>query len=214
MRLIAALGLALFGLLTLVGCDTPPKARRIVAGPVEAMESDPLRIHGSFRIEEVSPGHGISSFATGGACLVANLNPVKLPADKGAAYDGTCNGRGDTFCNDLLPANLKADTKTAWHSYCIDNICWTRPGSKEDFCEQSAMHNGRPWGTGWFNVPIPHWVSVRKLYADRGVQGKVKWRVLACLNGTDSAGAAANTACAGNSGEKMLVDGDVAQIGN
>ncbi|MDB6163492.1 MAG: hypothetical protein JWL98_924 [Xanthomonadaceae bacterium] len=156
--------------------------KQIVAGPIKVSGG---RISGSFRVDEPRRG-GITSNGTGGACLVAELgnracNTQDDCADLGKKY----HPDGSAYC---LPAESKHRHKT----------CWVR-GADLDYCRKSPM------------VPLPlnTTLALPDVEPHRlPSMHRIRWRVLACLNGYDEIAKTDNRACADPTGKKPKMTSD------
>lgn len=155
-----------------------PEKRKIDAGIINV--TDQPQIQGSFKIYKSSQG-GILSYGTGGACLVADLNP-SIPTMSTAGRK--CSKNAD--CNEGLPF-------AGWQGYCDtdgDKRCWVRPGPPQshELCNKSAFYGPppQPWPDDiWNKSNDPKFdVSLfRQSYPT--LRHPVRWRVVACLNGAD-----------------------------
>jgi hypothetical protein len=167
-------------------------------------------VRGSFSIIALlNNPRAIRSIGTGGACMVADLNHLNIPARTplgtvekpvsppvGLPYRGYC--QTSSQCNGSLPAG--------WAGYCIENACWTRPGGGE-YCTRSTPDNGgQPWELGVDHpVPLngaspapsePPYIDVSAIYKILEQRSKmhgfrqrwINWRIHACLNGIDAKG--------------------------
>ena len=154
----------------------------------DAIEFTDPTLKGSFEISIGGKG-AIPSDGTGGACLVADLNPFHMPE---IPHDPAWKCSANSDCGKGLPP--------AWagYGYCDEKegTCWVRPGPPNDkhLCNKSPED---PWEVG-----IPHasntepfdlsanysWYAVaadglvlRRSFSDI-FPGPVRWRVVACLN--------------------------------
>jgi hypothetical protein len=169
---------------------------------IQVQGTSPLTIHGSFyigspeivdlpnRSTELQIGQTIVSHGTGGACLIADLHLKGIPKSGSCITDSECtNALMDTYTTGkyLDPITLQAKAR-AWHSYCVDGTCWTRPGPDVSHCVKSINQNGgRPWPTGLHPIPTPPEASIQDMYRELGIgiNEPVLWRVHACMNGSN-----------------------------
>ena len=187
----------------------PGKDLTIHAENIQVQGTNPRTILGSFYIGPpvAGPGHGkkkstvptILSHGTGGACLIADLNFKGIP-DLG----GRCTT--NAACTDAIPEKYKKD----WYGYCVAGTCWTRPGPQSSLCLIHSRKNGAaPWSTGSHQIPTSP-AGIVDTYRELGIGGNkpVKWRVHACMNGSD--GPVDNIDCAddGSTGKSLnrLID--------
>lgn len=165
------------------GLWTPGKT--IKANPIDFSPlSNPKKIQGSFRISS-SPSHNaIPSPGTGGACLIADLNQFGIP-EMPSGQNRKCEKNSD--CKVGLPER--------WSGYCDVNgekTCWVRPGpDNDDLCNKSpsqpwAEDVDHPAGKVPFDLTVPRYPAPSPLESFSAVYpGRIRWRVLACLNGVD-----------------------------
>jgi hypothetical protein len=150
--------------------------KTIDAGDIELFVG-PLssEIKGSFTVSTPKvKRRTIPSQGTGGACLVANLNPGK--PNMSGIPGGRCSKNSD--CQQSL--------NPGWAGYCDQGtgICWVRPGTAEQFCNLSRFVTPPTppiiWEDG-IKYPTP------KLYFQLRSPSAIDWRVVACLNQIDPA---------------------------
>jgi hypothetical protein len=155
---------------------------RIVAGPVQERGDC---ISGTFRVEPAR-ARGIVSDGTGGACLVADLDPRACRSDADCADAATPYGP-DSAAYCLRPK----------HGVMKNGHCWVRPGPGQDYCRKSPQ------------VPLP----LRTTMATPDVcppslpgERPVRWRVHACLNGHDQASDRGTFACGDPADDRKMID--------
>jgi hypothetical protein len=158
----------------------------------------PNAIKGSFTLSTPMLKLGtIRSQGTGGACLVANLNPYRV-----SGVQGGCSKNSD--CQGGL---------NGWAGYCdgVTGICWIRPGGDE-FCNKSNQYPGFPPGKIWVD-------GVKNLTPKDGPHSfqelssaPVEWRVLACLNGIDPDTGKDTTDCKTGGPRRIEVFGKIKSV--
>lgn len=151
------------------------EAGDIVVSPV----SNPSAIAGSFRVYTpiLKKNNTILSEGIGGACLVANLNPIYPGAPDISGVPRTRHCSLNSECQNGL--------KTGWAGYCDGKakICWVRPGPDTEFCNRSKDYvPGKVW-EDWVINPAPK----DGPHPFQRSPSAFEWRVVACLNGTGSA---------------------------
>jgi len=153
--------------------------KTIIAGKIEIEDGPPVgsaqvpltvRMRASFTVYTPTLRFdAIPSQGTGGACLVADLNP-DLPT---GVPPGGCTTNAQ--CGGSLP--------TGWSGYCdkSQNKCWVRPGAPQGLCNRSidVPPGAAPiiWQDGVKN-PVPQ--NPPAILPLPGAE--TEWRVLACLN--------------------------------
>jgi len=147
-----------------------------LAAPPSAPSNE---IWGSFLIKQSTHPTAIESPGTGGACLIADLNYLGIPAmpaspTRRCSLNADCQGAG-------IPAG--------GFGYCDikgDKKCWVRPGppivivagmTKPWLCNISPTP--RPENT---DIETAH-LKLEDLAKEFTYDRPVRWRVVACLNG-------------------------------
>jgi hypothetical protein len=147
--------------------------KTIRAGEVLADPNNPHLIHGTFYTGPAKPGEPtLESIGSGGACLIAKLDP---------GHPTMC--KSDSECQATAPSG--------GYGYCIDKVttnagqagqCWYKPGG-DQYCAKRPP--ATPWPDGDHTTPDPTGkIDVGQLYAALPPNGpkQISWRVLACLN--------------------------------
>lgn len=182
-KVVALIG----GLVALVWAVMNLNIRRektIEAGDIVVSQvSNTSEIKGSFKVYTPWLKHNntILSKGTGGACLVANLNPIYpgVPDISGVPRTRRCS----------LNSECQKGLETGWFGYCDagagTGICWVKPGGDE-FCNKSNMPPEFPppiiWQDGITNT-VP-----KSTHYFQASTSNIHWRVVACLNGIDHTG--------------------------
>jgi hypothetical protein len=178
--LFAAIAVALFA---------APANRAIVPGAVEFSNG---KITGSFKVITTGGPDSLLSNGTGGACLFADLNRFNIPS---RPTDRTCTD--DSQCQAGLP--LLGLAVSEWAGHCDkegDHKCWVRPGPDDhELCNKQPFI---PWPDNKEQKSNPDTFDLSKRRYEvsgpgpgaaafesfaRKFPGRVRWRVVACLNG-------------------------------
>lgn len=168
---------------------------------------NPAAIVGSFKVENSTlEAGGIKTNGTGGACLVADLNEFGLP--RMSNPDRMCSKNSE--CQSFYPT-MAQEGFVGYCDYKGDHKCWVRPGDGPDLCNRSKDYTSpKIWDVNvhypasqkqfgftapryaFESVPLTSPAGARIVLRsfmdtyykhDKGI----RWRVVACLNGTDPA---------------------------
>jgi hypothetical protein len=165
---------------TVASCGAPPPGpvKKIIdpgkielASPPSAASNE---IWGSFTISQSTHPTAIVSSGIGGACLLADLNHLGIPAMPASNPTRRCTEN----------AECQTGLDSKWFGYCNiegDKKCWVRPGP--NFGPDSLCKIGVPPRPLNSKVDTPH-VKLEDLAKQFTYNRPIQWRVVACLNGT------------------------------
>jgi hypothetical protein len=180
--------------------------RAITANKVTADASAALV--GSFTVHKAGPLGAIHSEGVSGACLFVESAALNLPTSM--LPQGECSN--DRQCGGYIdPATAPPDQRpfAGWEGVCRQKTCWVRPGGgapHSDLCNKGVHAVDDVPNPS--NAPGYDLAKLKPYLADSAKGRPVKFRTIACLNGTFSG----DPPCAVGKGDFLMDTSDPAEF--